>query len=78
MDDASNDTRSGADIMLISLERHKIHCALCFMFKALNDKAEYEALIVGLRLAKKLQARNIQIYSESQLMVNQVNDIYLT
>ena len=63
--DASNDTGSGADIMLISLEGHKIHYALCFRFKVSNNEAEYEALIVGLRLAKELQARNIQIYSDS-------------
>ena len=77
MDDASNDTRFGANIMLISIERHKIHYALCFEFKALDNKAEYEAFIVRLCLAKELQARNIQIYSDSQLVVNQINDIYL-
>ena len=77
MDDASNDTRSGADIMLISLKGHKTYCSLHFGFKALNNEAKYEAFITELHLAKKLQARNIQIYSDSQLVVNQVNDIYL-
>ena len=43
----------------------------------LNNEAEYKALIVGLRLAKELQARSIQIYSDSQLVINLVNDIYL-
>ena len=56
--------------MLISLERHKIHCALRFEFKVSNNKTEYEALIAGLRLAKELQARSIQIYNDSQLVVN--------
>ena len=32
---------------------------------------------MGLRLAKELKACNIQIYSDSQLVVNLVNDIYL-
>ena len=77
VDGASNDSESGADIMLINLEGHKIHCALCFEFKASNNEAKYKALIAGLHLAKELQARNIQIYSDSQLVVNQVNDIYL-
>ena len=63
--------------MLISPEKHKIHCALCFRFKASNNKAEYEAFIVTLGLAKELQACSVQIYSDSQLVVNQVNDIYL-
>ena len=77
MDNTSNDTEFGVDIMLINPKGHKIHYALCFGFKASNNEAEYEALIAGLRLTKELQARNIQIYSDSQLVVNQVNDIYL-
>ena len=40
--------------MLISLEGHKIHCAIRFGFKASNNEAEYEALIVGLHLAREL------------------------
>ena len=52
MDDASNDTESRADIMLISPEGHKIHCALRFRFEALNNEAKYEALIAALYLAK--------------------------
>ena len=63
--------------MLISPEQHKIHCVILFGFKVSNNKAEYEALIVGLRLAHELQARNVKIFSDSQLVVNQVNDIYL-
>ena len=54
MDDASNDTRSRVDITLISPERHKIHCALHFGFKASNNEVEYGAFIAGLRLAKEL------------------------
>ena len=77
MEDTSSYTGSGAGIMLISPKGHKIHCVLSFGFRSSNKKAEYEALIAGLRLAKELQARNIQIYSDSQLVVNQVNDIYL-
>ena len=62
--------------MLISPEGHKIRCALRFKFRASNKEAEYEALIAGVRLAKELQACNIQIYNDSQLVVNQVNGIY--
>ena len=78
MDDASNDTGSRAGIMLINSKGHKIHYAIRFRFKVSNNNAEYEALIVGLRLAHKLQVRNVKIYSDSQLVVNQVNNIYLT
>ena len=64
-------------MMLISPEGYKIHCAICFGFKVSNNEAEYEALIVGLCLARELQVCNVKIFSDSQLVVNQVNDIYL-
>ena len=63
--------------MLISPKGYKIYYALHFRFKASNNEVEYEALIAGLRLAKELQACIIQIYCDSQLVVNLVNDIYL-
>ncbi|GLT32923.1 hypothetical protein SLA2020_075530 [Shorea laevis] len=37
--------------------------------------AEYEALLLGLRLATELKVKSLQIYSDSQLVVNQVNSI---
>ena len=64
-DDASNDTGSRVSMMLISPKGHKIHCALRFGFKALNNEAEYEALIVGLHLALELQVCNMKIFSDS-------------
>ena len=79
VDGAFNDTRSRsrASMMLISLEGNKIHCAIHFGFKTSNNEAEYEALILGLHLARELQAHNVKIFSNSQLIVNQMNDIYL-
>ena len=77
MDGFSNENGSGACIMLIRPEGHKIHCILHFGFSASNNKAEYDALIAGLRLVRELQACNLKVYSDSQLVVNQVNDIYL-
>ncbi|KAM2553094.1 hypothetical protein TB2_017389 [Malus domestica] len=46
--------------------------AIRFKFKASNNKTEYEALLVGLRLAKHLGVKQIDIFSDSQLVVNQV------
>ena len=49
----------------------------CFGFSVSNNKVEYETFIVGLHLAKELGAHNLKICNESQLVVNQVNDIYM-
>ena len=48
VDNVRNENRSGAGMMLISPEGHKIHCALRFEFQASNNEAEYEVLITGL------------------------------
>ncbi|KAL5568810.1 hypothetical protein UlMin_025385 [Ulmus minor] len=53
-----------------------LSCALRFRFKETNNQAEYEALLAGLRLAKEVSARHLLIYSDSQLIVNQVNSEY--
>ena len=47
VDGTSNENGYGVGMMLISLEGHKIHCALCFRFQASNNEVEYEALIAG-------------------------------
>ena len=54
MDGTSNNTGSGAYMMLISPNGYKIHCAISFGFMVSNNEAEYRSLIVSLRLAHKL------------------------
>ena len=65
MDGASNENGSGAGVMLISLEGHKIHCALRFGFAVSNNEARYMALIAGLCLERELRAYNLKIYNDS-------------
>ena len=45
---------ASARLMLVSPENHHIHFALRYGFKASNNKAKYDALIVGLCLAKEM------------------------
>ena len=47
-----------------------------FYFKAPNNQAEYEALLTSLGLAKEVSTQNLLIFSDSQLIVNQVNYEY--
>ena len=41
-------------------------------FKATNNESKYEALIAGLTLAHQMGAENIQVFGDSQLIINQV------
>ncbi|KAL0445382.1 UNVERIFIED_CONTAM: Ribonuclease HI [Sesamum latifolium] len=50
--------------------------AVKFEFKASNNKAEYEALVLGMRMAQDAGASHLLAYSDSQLIVKQVNGEY--
>ena len=45
-------------------------------FTATNNKAEYKALLIGLSLAKALEARNLIVQADSQLIIGQVKGDY--
>ncbi|GKV12353.1 hypothetical protein SLEP1_g23508 [Rubroshorea leprosula] len=61
--------------LLIGPEGYQSEHALKFNFDATNNMAEYEALLLGLQLALELKISAIQVYSDSQLVVNQINSI---
>ena len=46
--------------------------ALWFAFSTSNNKAEYEALITGLKLAKELRILELKVFSDSQLILEHV------
>jgi len=41
-----------------------------------NNQAEYHALITALKAAKKLKESHLTIYTDSQLLANQINNIW--
>ena len=43
-------------------------------FLVINNEVEYEALIIDLKLAKELGTPALQVFSDSQLVVDQVNE----
>ncbi|KAL0431290.1 UNVERIFIED_CONTAM: Ribonuclease HI [Sesamum radiatum] len=47
-----------------------------FEFNASNNKAEYEALVRGMRMAQDAGASHLLAYSDSQLIVKQINGEY--
>ena len=50
--------------------------ALRFGFQASNNKAEYEAVIAELNLAHSMEANQLEVCSDSQLVVKQIEDSY--
>ena len=47
-----------------------------FYFNCTNNVAEYEALLLGLQILKKMQARKVYIYEDSKLVLRQVIGTY--
>ena len=76
VDGASNAQGSGAGLILTSPEGIDIEYALRFGFHVSNNEAEYEAVIAGLNLAYSLEVDQLEVYSDSQLVVRQIEDTY--
>ena len=65
-----------ARAVLISLEKEILKYAVRLQFSATNNEAEYEALLIGLSLAKALRAKNLIVQVDSQLIIGQVKGDY--
>ena len=76
VDGASNAQGSGAGLILTSPEGMDIEYALIFGFHTSNNEAEYEAVIAGLNLAHSLEVDQLEVYSDFQLVVRQIEDTY--
>ena len=70
VDGAANSKGSGAELILTSPEGIDIEYALRFGFQVSNNEAEYEAVIAGLNLAHSMEVDQLEVCSESQLVVN--------
>ena len=65
IDGASNAQGSGVSLILTNFEGIITEYALRFNFKTLNNQAEYEALLAGLKIAKELDIENLKIFTDS-------------
>ncbi|XP_058223081.1 uncharacterized protein LOC131332800 [Rhododendron vialii] len=76
VDGAFNNRGADAGIVLVSSSRTMHEQALGIGCPTTNNEAEYEALIAGLRLAWHMGAEEVQVYSDSLLIVKQLNNDY--
>jgi ribonuclease HI len=64
---------AGAGVLLIYPKGEQLKYVLKIFWKVSNNKAEYEALLHGLRLAISLGIKRLQVYGDSVMDINQVN-----
>ena len=73
-DGSSNIRGGGVGAILESAEGLTVELSLRFRFSETNNQAEYKVVIAGLDLARDLGAREVQVKTDSQLVVFQVRD----
>jgi hypothetical protein len=67
---------AGAGVLLISPKGEQLKYILQIFWKVSNNEAEYEALLHGLRLAIPLGIKRLLVYSDSVVVINQVNKFW--
>jgi ribonuclease HI len=71
-----NPGRAGAGVWITNGEGEKISEVSRFLGHKTNNEAEYWALLLGLREAKRLRGDRIQIFTDSQLIERQIKGVY--
>ena len=72
MDDAFSAMGVGARIVIITPEGIRLEHSFKLGFRASNNKAEYEALLAGLRAVLDMGAQEVEVYLDSRRVVSQV------
>lgn len=71
-----NPGKAGAGVVIRDQSGAIIEKKSLFLGEATNNTAEYKALLLALRRAKELGASSLQVYSDSELLVHQINGRY--
>nr|XP_009411185.1 PREDICTED: uncharacterized protein LOC103992979 [Musa acuminata subsp. malaccensis] len=76
VDGSVTSSSAGAGLVLSAPDRRSFEHSLRFGFRATNNEAEYEALLAGLKLALEMQVDVIHVFTDSQLIAEQLGDGY--
>ncbi|XP_074277349.1 uncharacterized protein LOC141600985 [Silene latifolia] len=63
---------AGAGVVFVTPQNHLMPYAFTLTQLCTNNMAEYQALILGLQMAIEIGVRDMDIYGDSELVVNQV------
>jgi len=67
---------AGIGAVIYDEQKNKIAEVSKYIGKATNNQAEYKAVIAGLEKAKQLGAAKVEMYLDSELVVEQLNQRY--
>lgn len=70
---------AGAGVWIYNLENNHLEGHACRLnFKCTNNMAKYEALILGLKLVRNLGVKRVSIMGNSELIIKQIDVVYMT
>lgn len=79
IDGSVNKLGAGVGVWIYNLDKnHSEGHAYRLNFRCTNNMAEYEALILGLKLVRNLGAQRVSVIGDSELVVNQIKGVYMT
>ena len=59
-------------LVVVSLNRITIEKSLRLGFSAMNNEAEYEALLIRITMVQKMGGKVVKVFSNSRLIIGQV------
>ena len=76
IDGSSARGMGGVGLVITSPKGDILKYEVQLQFPATNNKAKYEAILTGLKLAKSMEAKNILLKSDSKLVIGQIKGDY--
>lgn len=71
-----NPGHAGAGILLQDSDQKEVEALSIYLGESTNNAAEYQALLLALENARDFGARRLTVFSDSELLVNQMNGRY--
>jgi len=75
-DGATRQDGAGVGVVLISPEKHILPYSFALTQLCSNNVAKYQALILGLQMALEIGIKDLDVYGDSQLVINQLLEEY--
>ena len=72
VDGTANQRESEVGLVLVSPEKITIKKSLRLGFSTINNKAEYEALLMGMTIVQRMGKKAVEMFSDLRLVVGQV------
>jgi ribonuclease HI len=77
-DGASSSEGAGAGVVFMSPSQETISMSYKLKFETTNNVAEYEALVLGMRATKEMGIREMAVFGDAELIIQQVRNVYQT